>query len=170
MVATSTTAFLDVYCVQNTLSGKCSKRLPRWWMICKNLPLPEVTNIRCWCHATALIQPSYWNQSKFLRTVKSPLISPLCVYISCGGFVCLFISLLRRVSFNFICMLGCCSFCIAFNIFRVFGELEVWRVRLFPLVNVAFRREMKKMEKINSTSTSTESCFFFFYIFTRQNQ
>lgn len=66
------------------------------------------------------------------------------------------------MSFNFICMLGCCSFCIVFNIFRVFGELEVWRVRLFPLVNVAFRREIKKMEKINSTSTSTD---FFFSVF-----
>lgn len=44
----------------------------------------------------------------------------------------------------------------------MFGKPEVWRVRLFPLVNVAFSKEMKKMEKINSTGASTgkESDFF----------
>lgn len=70
----------------------------------------------------------------------------------------MFISLLRRVSFNLICMLGCCSFCLAFNIFRASGEPEVWRqrrVRLLPLMNVAFRKETKKLGKINSMSTST---------------
>lgn len=91
-------------------------------------------------------------------TVKSPLISPLCGDISYGGFVCLFISPLRRVSFNLICMLGCCSFCVAFNIFRAFGEPEVWRQRrgrLFPLMDVALRKESKKLGKINSMSAST---------------
>lgn len=109
------------------------------------------------------------HSAKPLKTIQIPPncevsfnFSSLCAYISCGGFVCLFISLLRKGSFNFICMLGCCSFCVAFNVFIVFGKPEVWRVRLFPLVNVAFSKEMKIMGKINPTGASSgkESDFF----------
>lgn len=103
-------------------------------------------------------------------TVKSPLISPLCGDISCGGFVCLFISPSRRVSFDLICMLGCCSFCVAFNIFRAFGEPEVWRQRRgrsFSLMDVALRKERKKIgeNKFHECQHRQGNEGFFFHAF-----
>lgn len=149
--------FFFIHNIQNIPSGNYSKHFPvnEWFGKNSLSPLQTISELvlMSWnrSHSEKLL-----TRVQIPPTVKSPLISPLCGDISCGGFVCLFISPLRRVSFNFICMLGCCSFCVAFNIFRAFGEPEVWRQRrgrLFSLMDM--RKEREKLGKINSTSAST---------------
>lgn len=93
-------SFSRFFLIQNIPSGNYSKHFPvNEWFGEKTVSLFQtilelVLMSWSWSHSEKLLM-----RVQIPPTVKSPLISPLCGDISCGGFVCLFISPLAESKF-----------------------------------------------------------------------